>query len=143
MDTSKCAEKLLVALVREFELNPAELNEPGFGLDGWDLAWKAGVILKKEADLRRQNISCGAMDDLAVAFSVITTRDWAKASDVGAHGKYSPALWPTPKGIDHAHELMRPWYRKALDAFAGDARTIVVAVVTALIISVITNLIIS
>jgi len=72
--------------------------------------------------------------------SLMKRRGWVEFSDLGVHGKYSPALFPTiPNGIDHAHWLMRPWYRKALDALKGDVRTIVVSVITAVIVTFLTT----
>ncbi|TET75880.1 MAG: hypothetical protein E3J42_02555 [Dehalococcoidia bacterium] len=44
-------------------------------------------------------------------------------------------------GIDHGKWLMRAWYRKAFDAVKGDIRTVVVAIITAIIITVVTILI--
>lgn len=45
-------------------------------------------------------------------------------------------------GIDHAHHLARPFYRKLLDFIKGDVRTIVIAALTAAVIAIVTELIV-
>jgi hypothetical protein len=138
MNTSKNAERLIVALVRFFDNHPAELTEPGFGLDVWDLAVQASLISKDDADTRRQNFSGGAMDDLPHALHLLIERGWAQTSEIGAYGKYSKALFPTSTGIDYAHKLMRPWYIKLLDFFKDPIRTIITAILTSFITTLIT-----
>ena len=139
ISTSKCAERMLIALVKKYDQDPWTLSEPGFGLDGWDLAGKAGIIsAKKIEEYRRQALS-GYPSDIPEMTSLMKQRGWIEFSDLGAYGKYSKALFPTVEGIDHAHQLIRPWYRKALDVLKGDIRTIVVAVITAIVITLLTT----
>jgi hypothetical protein len=114
VNTSETADKLIIALVGSFDNHPAELNEPGFGLDGWDLAVQAKLISKEEAATRKQNFLNGNMDDLPSAFHLMVERGWAKTSNVGAYGKHSPALFPTVAGIDYAHKKMHLSLKKPL-----------------------------
>jgi len=105
------------------------------------LAAKAKTISEEEADSRRQKFSCSFPDDFPAAFHLLEIRGWAESSELGAYGSSSPAFYPTSAGIDHAHHLMRPWYKRMWDYFEGDIRAIVVAAMTAIVITVITNLI--
>ncbi len=139
INTSKCAEKMLVALVKEYDQNAFILSEPGFGLDGWDLAAKVGITPAEKVEEYRQAFLSGCPGDIPEMASLMKRRGWVEFSDLGVYGKYSPVLFPKVEGIDHAHWLMRPWYRKALDALKGDIRTIVVAVITAIIITLLTT----
>jgi len=130
---------MLAALVKEYEQHPWRLSEPGYGLDAWDLAAKARIIPDGKVEEYRQAFLSGSPEDITEMASLIERRGWAKSSDLGAYARHSRALWPTPEGIDHAHWLMRPWHRKALDALKGDMRTVVVAVITAIIITLLTT----
>jgi len=139
INTSKCAERMLIALVKEYDWNPAMLSEPGFGLDGFDLAGKAGIISAKKVEEYRKAFFSGYPSGIPVMTTLMEERDWVEFSDLGTYGEHSKALFPTVEGIDRAHWLMHPWYHKALDALKGDVRTIVVAVITAIVITLLTT----
>ena len=46
----------------------------------------------------------------------------------------------THEGLDKVTELARPWWRTAIAALSGDVRTILVAAITAVVISLILSL---
>jgi len=55
---------MLVALIKEYDQNPFILSEPGFGLDGWDLAAKAGIIPVEKVEEYRQAFFSGYPSDI-------------------------------------------------------------------------------
>lgn len=138
INTSKGAEKMLAALVKEYEQHPWRLLEPGYGLDAWDLAAKARIIPTGKVEEYRQAFFSGFPENITEMASLIERRGWVKSSDLGVYGRDSPALWPTPEGIDYAHWLTRPWHRKALDALRSGVGAIVVRVIAGIIIALLT-----
>lgn len=139
MNTTKIADKLIVALVKVFEKDPSTLVEPGFGLDIWDLAAEASIISKEEATQRRQNYISGAMDNLPSVQQLMVNNGWITTSKV--EGDYKLTLYPTSEGIKYAHKAMRPWVRKAWDSLKAPVRIIVIAVITSIITTIVAHLI--
>lgn len=96
--------------------------------------------------------TCMAQQDLNIEFAAKTvdTKDYSEAYfraidimvDRGwvSHVHRGDIVLLSP-GIDHARWLMRPWYVKMWDFFKGDVRTIVVAIVSAVVITIVTNLV--
>jgi len=127
----ECAERMLVALAEESRKSLGYLAEPGFGLDEWDLAAKAGIISKESAAKRRMEFYSGYIDDLPYIAGLMTKEGWVESFKPD---KASPrTLFPTAKGLKHAEWLMRPRYQKAWDYLKGDIRACVFAVITALV----------
>lgn len=138
LNTSQIADKLIVALVRMWEKAPAELSEPGFGVDIWDLAALASLVSKEEAQRRRERFLSRAMDDLPTAGSLMKQRGWVTFSDLGEQGKYSKALYPTLEGIDYAHKIMRPWPIKVWRTIRRPTRNAIITIVSLVVVAVIT-----
>lgn len=142
MKTSKAANKILVELVKIYETNPSVLSEPGFGMDIWELAARAAMITKQEADQRRQHYLHGAWDNLPIVRKLMIDRGWVTSSELGAYGKHSVALYPTLQGIDYAHRLMRSRPVKIWHIVKVHAKKIIIPLAIAIIGSIIAYLII-
>ena len=142
MKLTKAADKMITKLVNIWEKAPAELSEPGFGIDIWDLAALSGIIKREEVTRRRQNFLSGAMDDLPSAQQFMQDRSWIRISHLGEHGKYSPALYPTLDGVDYVRKG-RPWIKRFLNIIKESARVIVVSAVTSAITAIVTYFILS
>lgn len=138
LNTSQMADKVIVALVKIWEKASAELSEPGFGVDIWDLAAAASLVSKEEARQRRERYLSGAMDDLPSVQSLMKQRGWVTYSDQGGYGKYSKALYPTLKGIDYAHEKMHPWPIKVWKTVGKPTRNIVITIISLVAVAIIT-----
>lgn len=138
LNTTQMADKLIVALVKIWEKAPAELSEPGFGVDIWELAAAASLIPKEEARQRRERYLNGAMDDFPSVQSLMKQKEWVTYSDQGEYSKYSKALYPTPKGIDYAHTKMRPWPVKVWKAVGKPTRDIVITIISLVAVAIIT-----
>ncbi len=138
LNTSQIADKLIVALVKIWEKAPAELSEPGLGVDIWELAAAASLISKEEAQQRRERCLSGAMDDLPSVQSLMKQRGWVTYSDQGGYGKYSKALYPTLKGIDYALDKMRPWSIRVWKAVGKPTRNIVITIISLVAVAIIT-----
>jgi len=141
MKLTKAADKMITKLVNIWEKASAELSEPGFGIDIWDLAAVSGIIKREEATRRRQNFLSGAMDDLPAVQQFMQDRGWIRISQLG-EGKYSPALYPTLDGVDYVRKG-RPWIKRFLNIIKESARVIVVSAVTSAITAIVTYLILS
>ncbi len=145
----KWPEKFLVELVKAYERAPGESTQPGFGLDSIDLAVNTGIVSQQvysspEYLSFRQGDRLAEFDgvqlsDIYAATSQNVKRKWV---EVIKHEGYPNCLVPTPKGIDHAHRLMRPVWIKVYDAAKGDFRNVLVSLITAVIAAILTTLII-
>jgi len=124
------ADKMIVALVKVWEKAPAELSEPGWGLDIWDLAATASMISEEEARQRRKRFFFGAMDNLPSVQALMKHRGWVMYSDQGEFGKHSTALFPTLEGIDYAHKKMRSWPIKTWRSVGKPIIRIIVALIS-------------
>jgi hypothetical protein len=142
METTKVANKMIAKLVSVWERSPAALSEPGFGIDIWDLAAISGIIKRETASHRRQNFLSGAMDDLPSAQQFMQDKGWVRISELGEYGKYSPALYPTPEGVDYVRRG-RPWPTRFLRIIEESAKTIIVSVVASAITTVVTYFILT
>jgi len=144
MKTSQMADKILIALVRVYERSQAILTEPGFGLDIWDLAEEASIIDKYEAANRRKyflsgsGFFSGGMENFPGITASLRKRGWIETHEFGGYGKDSVALYPTLEGIDHAHWLMRPWYKKIAGYLSKYLIQITVSVITAAVTTLVT-----
>lgn len=101
MKTTKAADKMITKLVSIWEKAPAELSEPGFGMDIWDLAALSGIINREDAKRRRQNFLSGAMDDLPAVQKFMRDKGWITVSQVGEPGEHRPVLCPTVEGVEY------------------------------------------
>lgn len=129
------ATRMLRVLIREYENNPARFSDPGQAIDIWELAVKAGIISDKKVG--KQDFYSGHpfRDAIDAVIGEMKRREW-----IGIGGTFGETwVFPLPAGIDEGRRIIRPWYRKAWDFFKGDVRTIVIAVITALVITLLTN----
>jgi len=125
------AERMLIALAKESNQSLGYLAEPGFGLDEWDLAAKAGIIPTETVEKRRLAFYSGYIDDLPSIAGLMIQEGWVRSIKFD---ESSPrVLFPTFEGMRHARWLMRPWYQKVWDYLKGDIRTTVFAVIAALL----------
>lgn len=129
------ATRMLKAIIHEYDCNPARFSDPGLALDIWELAVKANIF--KDKDVSMQNFYSGHpfRDAIDTVVDEMKEREWVNTS--GTAGQ--TWIWPLPKGIDEGRRLMRTRYQKVWDFFKGDIRTIIVTIITALIITILTN----
>lgn len=137
METTKAADKMITRLVSIWKRAPAELSEPGFGIDIWDLAAISGVVERSDASHRRQSFLSGAMDDLPSVQQFMRDRGWVRIVQLGEHGSHRPALYPTPEGVSYV-ERGRPWPARFLRIIEESAKAIIVSVVTSAITAIVT-----
>ena len=153
---NKYPEYLLRALVRQRDAYPglAEMD-PTFMPSKWELAHKAGLISSKDLKLvykhhltstsmigspetpedeKRIGVLRAVDENLDAAIREMRQRGWLPAVWEGG-------IWPSTTGVDYGRMLLRPWYCKVWDTVKADARTVVIAVITAIIITVVTTLI--
>lgn len=150
-------ERMLKGLVKDYELS-ADADVRAWGMEGRELAVEAGIFsaevvkralvgYKYEPEMDDYVYTVGNSDtrfvkEINAAAAYMKEKGWITVLPAGEgmaeDGVYS-RLKPTSKGIDYAHQIMRPWYRKAWGLLKKDVRTIVVAIVTTIIITVLTN----
>ena len=145
---SKWAELFLKILATRYDKYPGEMANPEFGLDSVGLAVASGVIDKKS--VREAEESWQQGDDFAMAGGVpladvheavkqMKQRGWIELQRRQWDSGHRASCWvPTAKGIDHAHQSMRPLWVKLFDYFKGHIQTIVVSVITSVITAVAT-----
>ena len=155
MEPGQYPERMLKTLVKEYE-SSEDAGVRAWGIEGRKLAVKTGIFSAEviESALKGYRYDF-AIGDYSYSLSVDTqplmeingavrymqAKGWITLlppEDGVEDGVYS-ILQPTPEGIDYAHQIMRCWYRKAWDFFKSDVRTIVVAVITAIIITLLTT----
>lgn len=157
MKPSQYPEQMLKTLVREYEISgDAELR--AWGIEGRKLAVKAGIfsdeVIKRglkgywyndevgDYSYSLSNVDTRSLIEISAAVRYMQAKGWITLSSAGngvAENSIYGRLNLTPDGIDYAHQIMRPWYRKAWDFFKSDVRTIVVAIITAIIITLLTT----
>jgi len=137
MKTTKVADKMITKLVSIWEKAPAELSEPGFGINIWDLAAISGIIKRKDASRRRQDFLSGAMDDLPSVQQFMQDNGWLRISQLGEHGSHSPALYPTLKGVDYVRRG-RPWVIRFRRIIEESARVIIFSAITSATTAIVT-----
>ena len=125
---SEYPERVLKALVKEYDSN-LEIRSNGMAEDS--LAGKAGVVDDyTEEIIPNKKWTYGPFQlEMHAAIRVLEDAKYVTAEWSGS----DTLIKPTYEGLDHARWLMRPWYRKISDYFKGDIRTIVIAVVIALL----------
>jgi hypothetical protein len=151
-------EQMLKTLVKEYEISGAA-EVRAWGIEGRELAVKAGIFSAEviESALKGYryelefsdyvyslSVNTQPLMEINAAVRYMKTKGWitllSREEPAVEEGVYS-SLKPTPEGIDYAHKIMRTWYRQAWDFFRSDVRTIVVAVITAIIITLLTTLV--
>ena len=152
-------EQMLKTLVRKYEIS-ADAEVRAWGMKGRELAVEAGIFSAEAMErclkgyeydyivcdyaYSVNNPDVELAKEINGAAEYMKDKGWISISsageNMGEEGVYS-WLKPTPTGIDYAHELMRPWYRKVWDLLKGDIRTIVVAIITATIVTLLANLV--
>jgi hypothetical protein len=142
METTKAADKMITKLVSIWERAPAELSEPGFGIDIWNLAALSGIVKRENASHRRQNFLSGAMDDLPSAQQFMQDKGWVRISQLGEYGRYSPALYPTPEGVDYVRRG-RPWPIRFLTMIEEAGKVIIISAVTSATTTIVTYFILN
>jgi hypothetical protein len=142
METTKIADKMITKLVSIWERAPAELSEPGFGIDIWDLAAISGIIKRENTSHRRQNFLSGAMDDLPSAQQFMQDKGWVRISQLGEYGRYSPVLYPTPEGVDYVRRG-RPWPTRFLTMIEEAGKVIIISAVTSATTTIVTYFILN
>lgn len=135
MQLTKTADKMITKLVHIWEKYPAEVTEPGFGYDIWDLAAIAGIISKKDASIRREEFMSGKMDDLPSVGQYMKDKGWIKILHADEHGPAT--LCPTVVAVDYVKKE-KPWITRFLSALQESARVIFISIITSAIITVIT-----
>ena len=152
---SEYPERMLKALVKVRDCCPAMgVDDPTILPTKWHLARNAGIVSARELELAEKYAvsrnSCFMPQELTVEQEVRRLVGVAGDLDAAMHEMkergwiltWEDHAWPTKDGLDHGRLLMRTWYRKAFDAVKSDIRTIVVAVITAVIVTIATTLII-
>ena len=157
MTPGQYPEKMLKTLVREYEIS-GDAKVRAWGMEGHKLAVKAGIFSAEvieralkgykyyydvgDYSYSGDNPDTPSLMEINAAARHMQDKGWITVSSaeegVIEDGVYS-RLKPTPEGIDYAHQIMRPWHRKAWDFFRSDIRTIVVAIITAIIITLLTT----
>ena len=136
METTKVADKMITKLVSIWERAPAELSEPGFGFDIWELAAICGIIERNSVSRRRQNFLSGAMDDLPSVEQFMRDRGWVKILQLEENGRHRPVLYPTTAGVDYVRKG-RPWPTRFLRIIEESVKAIIVSVVTSAITAIV------
>lgn len=106
--------RMLKALVRAFD-RPTDVSAY-LGLTPIDLAVRAGFDASKVSFV-----------DAETTLSELRRRGYVE--NVGVEKN----VGPTPAGLDYARWLLRPRWQKLLTYFQGDLRAVVVALITALL----------
>ena len=139
---SEYPERMLKALVKEYDV-PGNVSIRRDGMPLTILAVRAGIVEDYETRERISNTVVRLVygdfpSEIEAALRLIEEAGWVtklgSASD--------PSIRPTVEGLRHGRWLLRPRYRKAFDAVKGDVRTVIVALVTATIVTIATTLII-
>jgi hypothetical protein len=136
VETTKVADKMITKLVSMWERAPAQLSEPGFGFDIWELAVLCGVIEKNSASSRRQAFLSGAMDDLPSVQQFMRDRGWVRILQLEEGDRHRPVLYPTTAGVDYVRKG-RPWTTRFLRVIEESVKTIVVSVITSAITAIV------
>lgn len=158
MKPGQYPEQMLKTLVKEYE-SSGDAEVRAWGIEGRKLAVKAGIFSAKvvESALKgyryefdigdysySSSVDTRSLMEINAAVRYMQAKGWVtllpREEGVVEDGVYG-SLKPTPSGIDYAHQIMCPWYRKAWDFFKSDIRTIVVAIITAIIITLLTTLV--
>ena len=157
MKPGQYPEQMLKTLVREYEIS-GDAGVRAWGMEGQKLAVKAGIfsakIIERALKGYRYDFQVGdysyslsnpdiqSLIEINAAARHMQAKGWitllSAEEGVVEDGVYG-RLKATPEGIDYGHQIMRPWYRKAWDFFKSDVRTIVVAIITAIIITLLTT----
>ena len=152
MKPGQYPEQMLKTLVKEYE-SSEDAEVRAWGMEGRKLAVKAGIFSAEviESALKGYryelefsdyvyslSVNTQPLMEINAAVKYMRAKGWitllSQEEPAVEEGVYS-SLKPTPEGIDYAHKIMRPWYRKAWNFFKSDVRTIVVAVITTIIIT--------
>ncbi len=156
MKPGQYPEQMLKMLVKEYE-SSEDAKVRAWGIEGRKLAVKAGIFsaevienalkgYRYEFDVADYSYSSSVdtqpLMEINAAVRHMKVRGWITIlpteEGVAEDGVYG-SLKPTPKGVDYAHQIMRPWYRRVWDFLKSDIRTIVVAIITAIIITILTT----
>jgi hypothetical protein len=129
------AARMLKVLICEYEDNPARFSDPGQAIDIWELAVKAGIISGEKVSMQDFYSGHPFRDAIDTVIAEMKRREWISTDSTFAQ----TWVFLLPAGIDEGRRIIRPWYRKVWDFFKGDVRTIIIAVITALIITLLTN----
>ncbi len=130
----------------EEHFGPEGLRARVVGVNEKELVIKAGILPEEVVREDFWAYYNEHQSEIRRALEELEAREWVTHSVDTKYGDGIVMLWDgirlkPPKGIDYCERLMRPWYRKALDAIKGDLRTIVVAIIISVVITVVTNLI--
>ena len=124
---------VLKALLREYDSNLEVRNK---GLSETILVVKAGIVKDYEEDIGNNKRTYGDfVSEMKEVLRVLEDQQYITLSPY----LVDRFVKPTAKGIAHARWLMRPGYQKAWDYLKGDIRTTVIAVITALLITLLIN----
>jgi len=138
---SKYPERILKALVKEYyESGNESIRRDGMALS--ILAVRAGIVEDHKTQVQVSNTKvCSSYGDFVsetdAALREMEELGWVKKQ--GSAGDLY--ILPTAEGLRHGRWLLLSWYSKAFDAVKAEFRTIIVAVITAAIVSVVTTLI--
>jgi len=136
MKPTEWATQMLRVLILEYNNNPARFSDPGQAIDIWELAVKAGIILSEKVSMQNFYSGHPSRDAIDTVIAEMKRREWIDINGTFGQTWISRLL---PAGIDEGRRMIRPWYQKAWDFFKSNGRTMVVAVITALIITILTN----
>jgi len=143
MKPSEYPELMLKALVSKWDKHPGELSEPGLGFDIWDLAIKACIISDEEVSILREHWVGGdsnfeihgiVVGDIFAAVDLMKQRGWIQTIKTELDGKSIYAYKPTIVGLEHGRFLNRScFYRKCWYPIKGAVWTIVIAIITTIL----------
>jgi hypothetical protein len=136
METTKVADKMIIKLVGIWERAPAQLSEPGFGFDIWELAVLSGIVKRNNASSRRQEFLSGATDDLPSVQQFMQDRGWVRILQLEEGVRHRPVLYPTTAGVDYVRKG-RPRPARFLKVIEESVKTIVVSVITSAITAIV------
>ncbi|MSQ11794.1 MAG: hypothetical protein EXR48_03770 [Dehalococcoidia bacterium] len=103
-------EDLLLALVRAHadSLRP---NIPQEGIEERDLAFEAGLLAPP--DMETNIYATRKRNRIVYLLRKMQERGWARMETVPPRGAYH--LFLLPQGVEHAHVVARPWWKRLLD----------------------------
>ncbi len=108
------------------------------GISGTQLAFASGILSSYKS--KREDYSRGEKEEISVAAEQLENRLFMTTHGMTFEPEHS-GIKPTSLVIDHAHWLMHPWYVKMWHFFKGDVRTALIAVITAVVITIVTTLV--
>lgn len=101
---------MLFALVRAYgDSSRPKVREQG--LEERDLAFEADLL--SPADMELTVYATQKRGRVLSLMRQLQARGWAKMEVMPPRGAYH--IFLLPKGVEHAHQVARPWWRKALE----------------------------